>query len=230
MKTGLLVSVGLVALAGVGAYLHFGGGCGSCPLSGETKTTMTSVALPTTAPVLAVANVALAATADTGFKIDNVHSSVLYGILHQNVARHWGRFTGIAGTFHVDPANTSASMIDITVKTDSIDSGNKGRDEHLKGGDFFSAKEFPDITFKSASFEKKSDTMLECTGSLTLMGKAKTVTFPVEFLGKGSGRGGSEVSGFESKLTIKRSDFGMSGMMGMLGDDVQLIISCEGGR
>jgi len=42
--------------------------------------------------------------------------------------------------------------------------------------------------------------------------------------------GGGYAAGFEAQLAVKRGDFGMKGGAGMLGDDVRVIISVEGGR
>ena len=88
------------------------------------------------------------------FTVDAVHSAVIYRIKHLNTSWHYGRFNDISGTFNIADGGT----IDITVKTESIDSGNGKRDAHLKSPDFFSAKEFAEITFKSSSIKKSSDT------------------------------------------------------------------------
>jgi polyisoprenoid-binding protein YceI len=114
--------------------------------------------------------------------------------------------------------------------TDSVDSAISDRDKHLRSADFFSSKEFPEMTFKSTSFANKADNTFDVTGELNFMGKAKTITVPVTFTGKGPGMRGGEVAGFETRFTIKRSEFGMDKMLNNLSDDVSLIIAFEGSR
>ena len=48
----------------------------------------------------------------------------------------------------------------------------------------------------------------------------------VDQTGLGEGRGG-QMAGFETTFTIKRSDFGMDGMQGALGDEVRLTLGIE---
>lgn len=183
---------------------------------------------PLTAPAPA------AARAADAFKVDAVHSAVVYRIKHMDVSYHYGRFDQVEGTFLLDKDNPSASVISITVPVDSVNSGNGGRDGHLKKADFFSVKEFPTITFKSTKVAAKGESggypAFEVTGDLTLHGVTKPVTVEVRHTGQGKGQKG-EVAGLETTFTIKRSDYGMNFMVGKgLGDDVTITVSLEGGR
>jgi len=188
------------------------------------------------APVAAQA-VALASTAqaDGAFKVDNVHSAVVYRIKHLNVSYHYGRFDKISGSFNIDKDDAAKSSIDVTVATDSINSGNTKRDEHLKSPDFFSAKEFGTLTFKSKSVKKGSEVngeqSYDVTGDLTLLGKTKEITIQVRDTGRGPGMQGGEVAGIETTFTIKRSDYGMNFLVNKaLGDEVTITVATEGGR
>src|SRR2546430_15118707 len=52
--------------------------------------------------------------------------------------------------------------------------------------DFFNAKQYPTISFKSTSVKKgEGANMLQVTGDLTMHGVTKSVTVPVELTGKG---------------------------------------------
>jgi polyisoprenoid-binding protein YceI len=173
--------------------------------------------------------------ADGAYTVDAVHSSVVYRVKHQDVAYFYGRFNKIEGSFAVDPADASKNSVEISIPVDSIDSANAGRDKHLKSQDFFSATEFPTITFKSKAWKPTAkvdgEQGYEVVGDLTLLGKTKEVVAQVRHTGNGSGRGGTEVAGIEAKFTIKRSDFGMNFMVGKgLGDDVTIMVGLEGGR
>lgn len=184
-------------------------------------------------PLTAPAAPAPARAAET-FTVDAVHSSVLYRIKHMNVAYHYGRFDQVSGTFLLDKDNPSSSTIEVSVPVDSVNSGNPGRDGHLKKADFFSAGEFSTITFKSTKIASKGESggypAFEVTGDFTLHGVTKPITVEVRHTGQGRGQKG-EVAGLETTFTIKRSDYGMNFMVGKgLADEVAITVSLEGGR
>jgi len=170
-----------------------------------------------------------AASRAAAYTVDGGHSSVVFKIKHQNVANFYGRFNDVSGTFHLDAAAPEAGSIDITVKADSVDSASSKRDQHLKSADFFSVKEFPEITFKSTGIKKAADGTFDVTGDLAFRGVTKSITAKVADTGTGEGRGGSKVAGIEATFTIQRSEFGMNFMPGGLGEDVSLIVALEGG-
>jgi len=189
---------------------------------------------PTQAAVV-LAAAATATNADGAYNVDNVHSAVIWRIKHLGVAYSYGRFDKISGSFLIDPADAGKNSINVTVATDSINSANTKRDEHLKSPDFFSAKEFGTLTFKSKSFKKGSEVngeqSYDVIGDLTLLGKTKEITIQLRDTGRGPGMRGGEVSGVETTFTIKRSDFGMNYMVGKgLSDEVQITVALEGGR
>ena len=68
------------------------------------------------------------------------------------------------------------------------------------------------------------------TGDLTLHGVTKPLTVELERVGSGKDPWGGYRTGFETVFTIKRSDFGMTNMIGPVGDEVRLTIAIEGVR
>jgi polyisoprenoid-binding protein YceI len=170
-----------------------------------------------------------AAAAPGVFSVDTTHSSLIYKIKHQDVAYFYGRFNDVNGAFKLDPASPESGSVDMTVKADSVDTGNKKRDDHLRSQDFFSAKEFEKITFKSTSVKKSGENTFDVTGDFTMHGVTKQITVPVEFTGAATGRRG-QIAGIHTTFTIKRSDYGMDFMQGKgLGDEVTITASLEGG-
>lgn len=163
-----------------------------------------------------------------GFKVDPVHSFVNFRCKHLGVSYAYGRFNDISGTFHVDPSTPEAATIDISVKSESVDTNNERRDNHLRSPDFFSAKEFPVISFKSKRSASGTDGKIAVTGDLSFHGVTKEVTVQVEHVGTGPGMRGGTISGFECMFTISRKEFGVSYMPEGLGDDVTILVACEG--
>ena len=164
--------------------------------------------------------------ADT-FKIDPVHSSVLFSIKHLGVTDFYAFFKDISGTVTFDKSDPAKSSVELTVPVDSIDSRNPKRDQHLKSPDFFNAKQFPTLYFKSKKVEASGDTY-KITGDFTLHGVTKTITIEFKKGPEAKGMEGEIRGGGETRFTIKRSDYGMTFMQGALGDEVNIIVSGEG--
>jgi polyisoprenoid-binding protein YceI len=163
------------------------------------------------------------------FEIDTAHSSVIFRIQHLGVSYTYGRFNKFSGSIDFSPGG-AGSVVAIEVDATSIDTNDEKRDNHLRSPDFFSAREFPAISFKSDSWEKDGEKTYKVTGTMNLHGESSTVTARVVQTGEGDrGKFGYRI-GFEATLELKRSAFGMNKLMQAVGDDVKLIISAEAVR
>jgi polyisoprenoid-binding protein YceI len=179
--------------------------------------------------VCVLCTVAAAPAADM-YKVDGVHSMVLFRVKHFGVGYIHGRFNAVAGTFTWDEANPAGSSLEMEVKADSVDTGNPQRDQHLKGPDFFNAKEFSTIAFKSTQVRQLDAHNYEVTGDLTLHGTTRPVTVKLEHVGSGKDPFGGFRTGFETTFTIKRSEFGMKKLLEGVGDEVRVTAAFEGTR
>jgi polyisoprenoid-binding protein YceI len=163
-------------------------------------------------------------SADT-FKLDPAHSEVVFQVEHMGVSKVFGRFDAIQGTFSLDDDASKVSF-EATIPAESVDTGVAPRDKHLKSADFFNAKQFPDITFKSTAVKKSGDSF-EVTGDLTLHGVTKSITVTLAKVGQAEVQG-KERAGFDGQFTVNRSDYGMTFMVGPVGDEISLWINLEG--
>lgn len=162
------------------------------------------------------------------YKIENVLSSVLFKTRHMQTANAWGRFNDFSGNLAFDASRPEQSKLSLTVKAASVDTNSAQRDEHLRGADFFDAKQFPEIVFTSSGFEKMEGNRYKVKGKLTMMGVTKDVEATCEYFGVGkSPRGDKAIVGAEAVLVIKRSEFGMAFGIPNVGDEVTLTISVE---
>lgn len=166
------------------------------------------------------------------WKIDSVHSTVLFKINHVGASTSWGRFNDVKGKIQFDPTAPEKSAIDLVIKADSVDTNSEGRDKHVKGPDFFAVKEHPEITFKSKSVKKVNEHEMEVTGDLTFHGVTKPVTTKVMHVGSVKHPQMGELVGFDATFTIKRSDFGVTTYVKekALGDEVTVLVSLEGAK
>ena len=170
------------------------------------------------------------ATAADTYKVDPVHSAVVFRIQHLGISYVQGRFNNVAGTVVFDTKVPENSSTNISVKVRDIDTFNSERDNHLRSSDFFDAEKYPLILFQSDTFKKMSDNIYSVTGRLTCHGVTRPLTVKVRHIGSGYDPWGGFRAGFETSFVIKRSDFGMTHMLGGVGDDVELTITIEGIR
>ena len=164
------------------------------------------------------------------YKADPVHSSSAFRIKHAGAAYFWGRFNEPAGSFVLDESDPTKSSFTVDLQVANIDTHNEKRDAHLKSPDFFNARQYPTISFKSTSVAKGEGNVLLVTGNLTMHGVTKPVTVSVEPTGKGEFPPGTRRAGVEATFVVKMSDFEIKGMPGALSDEVKVIVSLEGVR
>jgi len=196
----------------------------------ETMTTQrTIVMLTVLAGTAALGGGAATPASAEQFKVDRVHSSVVFRVKHMGVSYFYGRFNDVSGSFAFDDADESKCSFDVEVKTESVDTASDKRDNHLKSPDFFNARQYPSIRFKSTAVKKTADNTYEVTGELTLLGQTKPLTVTVERVGVGKGQRGGSLCGIETIFTIKRSEFGMTYGLEGVSDEVRLMVSLEGG-
>ena len=187
-----------------------------------------------TALVIALALSAAAAFADTQtYVVDRAHSQATFTVRHL-MSKVTGKFDDFAGVVNVDRANPAASSVEFTIKTASIDTGDAGRDKHLRTPDFFDAEKNPEIHFKSTAIAPtKTKNVFDVTGDLTMRGVTKRVTLPVEFLGFQKDPWGNERAGFEIDTKLNRKDYGINWNKALdnggylLADDVAIAINLE---
>jgi polyisoprenoid-binding protein YceI len=160
------------------------------------------------------------------YAIDRKHASVTARVLHMGVSIYSMRFNTFDAGFTYDPAHPTDAKVKASVDATSMDVGaaygRKFADE------FLDAANFPKMTFVSSqitpSADGKTGTM---TGDLTLRGVTRPETFNVTFVGVGHGLFGGTITGFSAVTTIKRSDFGSTFLLNLVGDETTIDIEAE---
>lgn len=197
-------------------------------ITGSASMAAASPQLSATSPSAPAARAA-AALVTGAFQVDPVHSSVIFGIRHMDVANFYGRFNRFSGSMTFDAADPSASSVTFRIDAASVDTANERRDGHLRSPDFFNASEFSEITFTSSRVQPMPGGY-RVTGDLTMHGVTKSITIELKQTGASTNpRSGKPIAGMEADFTIKRSDFNM--LYGIeqkaLADEVRLIIGLE---
>jgi polyisoprenoid-binding protein YceI len=168
------------------------------------------------------------------YKIDPVHSHVSFEVAHLVVSFVSGEFETFEGTFEFDPNNYSHTFLNASANTDSINTGEQKRDDHLKSPDFFNAKKYPKLTFQSISAKKTGDKTFDLMGNMTIHGVTKPATFHVNYNGQVK-IDNKLIQAFKATTTINRQDFDVKFQnfiekIPAVGDEVTIKITIEGNK
>ena len=86
-----------------------------------------------------------------------------------------GRFDRFDGSYK---AGADSPEIELTIDAESLDTGNKSRDKHLRSADFFHVAEHPQTRFTSTGIVDAGDGTLHVTGKLEAGGNEIQLVFP----------------------------------------------------
>jgi polyisoprenoid-binding protein YceI len=150
------------------------------------------------------------ASAITGdYDLDPAHTRLGFSAKHAMVTTVRGAFKTFTAEAHLDADNIANSTARVEIEAASIDTGNSGRDDHVRNSDFLEVETYPTITFVSTSAEKKSNDDFVLHGDLTIKGVTKPVSIDFEKSGEGDDPWGNFRVGFEGKAKINRTDWGV---------------------
>jgi polyisoprenoid-binding protein YceI len=170
------------------------------------------------------------------YDIDSAHSAAQFSVRHLMVSNVRGSFKKVTGKVVFDEANPSATVVQASIDVSTVDTGEAGRDTHLKSPDFFDLAKFPTMTFVSKSASKTSQG-IDLTGDLTLHGVTKSVVLHVSDITKEikDPRGMLRI-GATATTVIDRQDFGivwnhnLDGGGVVVGNEVTITIDIEVAR
>lgn len=166
------------------------------------------------------------------YATDPAHTLVQWQVDHFGFNPYYGALGDITGTLDIDPANIEAAKLDVTIPIASMSVVSSGLRDHLfRAGegdaspDFF-GPEPGDARFVSRSVTRTGDTSAIISGTLTMNGKSNPVAIAADFTGAGTNpMNKAETIGFTGRALIKRSDYGISGFVPLVSDEVTLTIS-----
>ena len=174
------------------------------------------------------------AQANEAYVIDNAHASIGFSISHLVISKVKGNFNDFSGTFVLDN-NNRLTEANASIKSASIDTGVKKRDDHLRSADFFEVEKYPEITFEAKKVVKRSgkDILL---GKFTMHGVTKNIELPYTIKGPITDPYGNEKIGFHGETVINRTDYGLNWNQAleaggvMVGEEVFIVIDVEAGK
>ena len=169
----------------------------------------------------------------TGWTLDKAHSSIGFSVRHMVISEVTGNFKDFDLSFTSSKDDYSDATVDASIKVASINTDSERRDGHLKTDDFFNAEKFPQIKFKSTSFEKVGESKYKITGNLTIRDVTKKVTFDAVYNGTIKAPWGATVSSWKATVAVNRFDYGLKWNKAIeaggliVGDTVNITLNLE---
>ena len=164
-------------------------------------------------------------------KIGGNRGTMEFAIGDSRIFRTTGGFQTWQGNVQVNDADMPKSAVEVTVQTDSLKMMDRQQADMLKDSDFFDVDRFPQMTFRSEKVERTGAETLKIDGFLTLRGVTRPMTLDVTVSDrKPNAAPGAPYARVRAKGTIKRSDFGMTKYVDLVGDNVEISITTDAWR
>jgi polyisoprenoid-binding protein YceI len=141
----------------------------------------------------------------THYSVDPAKSSLEFSFV-QAGAQNKGKYTKFPVALDISPDGLAATRLDVTVEMASYDSGDKDRDDTLRGPDLFSVAKFPQARFTSTQITRTANGF-DAVGKLTIRGVTRDQHVP--FMFRTANEQGRAVGYLTGKTTIRRLDFGV---------------------
>jgi len=120
---------------------------------------------------------------ETNWKIDNMHSEITFKVRHMMISNVTGFFSEFDANIFAENEEFSNAKFNFNASIDSIQTGVKDRDEHLKSADFFDSNQFPKLNFESTSIRNTGTNEFEVDGVMNIKGIEKPLSLNVHVAG-----------------------------------------------
>ncbi len=178
---------------------------------------------------LVSANLSMTALAQSNvWQLDPAHSSAQFAVRHMGISTVRGTFTKLSGSARYDPAGAKNDSVEVIIEPASVDTRVEMRDNDLRSDHFFDVQKYSTMTFRSTKIESPGANRLKIAGDLTIRGVTKPVTLEVEGPTKPIDDGHGHLHmGVSASGSLNRTDFGMTGYQGVVGNEISLTIDAE---
>lgn len=171
------------------------------------------------------AMIAAPASAGENYTIDPTHTVVQFSVDRFGFNKVMGQAPIIDGVISLDDGAPEKSAVNVKLNLAGLTSGDATRDDHVKGPLWFNVEKFATASFVSTVVRPIGANAAEVDGVLSLHGAEAPVMLTVTLNKRGADPATKkQAAGFSATARLKRSDFGMTTALGMVGDEVTITI------
>lgn len=165
------------------------------------------------------------------YQLEKSHADLVFSINHAGFTEKHGLFRDLEATLDYDPRSPQNSRVTVIVKMSSLDTVWPARDDDVKGEAFLNVAKYPEMRFVSTRVTKLATDMLSIEGNLTLHGVTKPLALQAKLNKQGPNPFDHRPTlGFTANGSLRRSDFGISNYLPLIGDVVTITIDVEFNR
>ena len=153
------------------------------------------------------------------YAVADAGSSVHFVIKNIGV-KTGGDFTGLSGVINFNPKSVATSSMNVSVKSNTVNTSNGARDKHLNKPEYFDTEKYPTLTFVSTKISESTVAgRFFVAGNLTIKGVTKAIQFGFSATAAGTGYV------FAGDFEINRRDFGVGGNSMVMADKLKVSLS-----
>ena len=173
-----------------------------------------------------------ASAASAAYRLDPIHTRVLFAVEHAGFSHALGTVSGSTGQLQFDPDDWSTARLEVSVPLQHLDLGDEKWNQAVRAGKLLDTEQFPTATFISTRIEPIDPEHAAVYGTLTLHGVSKEVKLDVTFnaLKRHPLPPFRRTAGFSATATLSRADFGIDAWKSVIGDRVELRLEVEATR
>jgi polyisoprenoid-binding protein YceI len=163
------------------------------------------------------------------YRLDPVHTRVLFAISHAGFSSALGTVSGSSGSLVFDPDDWSTARVTVSVPMTRLDLGDADWNRAAGARGLLDVGGHPVATFVSNRIVPKDPQHASVCGTLTLRGVGQDVCLDVTFhqLKRLPLPPFHRTAGFSATATLSRKAFGIDAWPTVIGDEVQLRIEAE---
>ncbi len=185
-----------------------------------------------TLALLLCATPCVAAAAPDTYRLDPVHTRVLFAVEHAGFSQALGTVSGSEGRLAFDPDDWHSATLSVSVPLQRLDLGDDAWNKATLARNLLDAERHPEARFVSTRIEPIDPTHARVIGELTLRGVTHEVALEVTLnaVKRHPMPPFRRTAGFSATATLSRNAFGIDAWPSMIGDTVQLRIEAEAVR
>lgn len=166
------------------------------------------------------------------YRLDPVHTRVMFAISHAGFSNAIGTVSGSTGTLLFDPQDWSTAKLQVTVPLERLDLGDDDWNEAAMGDRLLAVDDYPEASFVSTRIEPIDGEHASVFGTLQLRGVKREIKLDVTLnsLRRHPMPPFRRTVGFSATALLNRFDFGIDAWKAVIGDTVELRIEAEAVR
>jgi len=175
----------------------------------------------------AAAAFAASAQAADCYAIDSTHSIPTFAVKHFGAATQRGRFAGAAGWVSLDTKRQRGS-VNLVIDASTVDIGSSTGNALLRSAAMLDTARHPLLSFHSDYLLFAGDRVVGASGTIDISGRSRPIRLEIDdFTCRTHPLLHRKLCGADVSATLSRSDFGLTGWLGEIGDSVRIDMPVE---